>query len=130
MKVSLWSMIVNVFLSIIKVVVGFIGKSSTLIFDGIYSLSDIFSIVAVMVGINASSKESDMEHRYGHERIECVVGMYLSAFLTVIGFGIGYDGIVKIINHDIVVVPSVIALYIAILSVIIKEVMFRDTIKT
>ena len=59
MKVSLWSMIVNVFLSIIKVAVGFFGKSSALISDGIHSLSDVFSTVAVMIGINASSKESD-----------------------------------------------------------------------
>ena len=129
MKVSLWSMIVNIFLSIIKVAVGFFGKSSALISDGIHSLSDVFSTVAVMIGINASSKESDTEHRYGHERIECVVGMYLSSFLAVIGFGIGYDGTIKIINHSTIAVPSSIALYIAVLSVVVKEMMFRVTMR-
>ena len=57
MKVSLWSMIVNIFLTDnLKVAVGFFGKSSALISDGIHSLSDVFSTVAVMIGINASSK--------------------------------------------------------------------------
>lgn len=127
MKVSWWSMIVNILLSIVKVVVGLFAMSSALISDGVHSLSDVFSTVAVMVGINVSSKKSDKEHRYGHERLECVVGMYLSAFLAVIGAGIGYDGILKIVNHTQISTPGSIALYIAILSVVTKEIMFRVT---
>lgn len=127
MKISVWSIITNIFLAIIKVVVGIFGASTALVSDGIHSLSDVFSTVAVMIGIVASNQKSDNEHEYGHERIECIVGMYLSAFLIVVGLFIGYEGLIKIINGQSIKIPSVIALYIAVLSVIVKEIMFRIT---
>lgn len=126
-RVSILSIIANVFLSVIKIVIGFIAHSAVLISDGIHSVSDVFSTFLVLFGIELASREADASHRYGHERIECVIGIYLSAFLAMVGFFIGYEGAVKLITGAEIAVPSRIALYVALVSIVTKEVMYQIT---
>ena len=126
-RVSMVSIIANIFLSVIKIVAGFLGSSSVLISDGIHSVSDVFSTFLVIFGIGLSSREADESHKYGHERIESVIGIYLSAFLGLVGLGIGYRGIMNLINGSITAAPSRITLYVAVISILMKEAMYQVT---
>ena len=128
MHVSSVSMAVNILLSIFKITAGFIAKSSAMISDGVHSASDIVSTVIVMIGIKISSKESDREHQYGHERMECVAAIILSGILFATGIGIGISGIKKISLSKEIIPPGAIALTAAVISVAIKELMYRYTI--
>ena len=128
MHVSTVSMAVNIMLTIFKITAGFLAKSSAMISDGVHSASDIVSTVIVMIGIKISAKESDREHQYGHERMECVAAIILSGILFATGIGIGFSGIKKISSSEGIIRPGGIALTAAVLSVIIKEIMFRYTI--
>lgn len=129
MKVSIITVIANIVLSIFKLVAGVLGRSSAMISDAIHSASDVFSTFIVMIGVKFASKESDEDHPYGHERMECIAAIVLAMILAIIGFGIGYSGVMKILqgNYNDLQIPGVIALIAAVLSIIIKETMYWYT---
>ncbi len=128
-KVSYVTITCNTILTIIKFLAGIIGHSSAMVSDAVHSLSDIFTTIVALIGVKFSMKQADKDHPYGHERLECVASLFLSCVLLVVGFGIGYDGIEKIIsgNYNNLKAPTTIALIAAIFSIITKEAMFWYT---
>ena len=126
-RVSIITLIVNIFLSVIKVIAGIIGKSTAMISDGIHSFSDIISTVIVIIGLKLSNKKADKLHQYGHERIENVATIILSFLLFSTGTIIAFNGI-KSINDKVFLIPTNITILIAIMSIIIKELMYHYTI--
>lgn len=129
MRVSLYSMAANIVLSILKVLAGFIAHSGAMVSDGIHSASDVFSTVVVVVGYKLSERESDENHQYGHERIECVAAVLLAMILCVTGFAIGLAGLRKIAGHESMALetPGLLALGAAVLSILVKEGMYWVT---
>ena len=69
MKVSTVSIVVNVLLSLFKLLAGVIAHSGAMISDAIHSASDVFSTIIVMVGIHLAGRKSDKEHPYGSDNI-------------------------------------------------------------
>ena len=116
----------NVFLAASKFAAGIFGHSAALVSDAVDSASDIFSNLIVMAGIKISHKASDMEHQYGHERMECVASIIMSALLA----GIGFAGIQKILHFSAegeLAAPDGITLAVAALAIISKEGMYWYT---
>ena len=128
MKVSFISIAVNVALSVFKFAAGVIASSGAMISDAVHSLSDVLSTFIVIAGIMMSAKKNDAEHPYGHERMECVAAIILSIMLALVGVGIGYSGIEKIISgNSALKAPGVLALVAAIVSIAVKEWMYWYT---
>lgn len=127
-KASWITVIINVFLAVIKVLAGIIGKSSAMLADGVHTLSDVLTTLVVIMGLKISSKEADEKHPYGHEKYEPVFAKLLSIFLTGTGAFIGYEGI-KLLGSGEIQTPGRIALLAAIISILAKEFMYRYTIK-
>lgn len=129
MIVSINSIIGNLFLAMGKLAAGFIANSAAMISDGIHSASDVFGTLIVMAGVKLSNKQSDSEHQYGHERLECVAAIILSVILTIIALLIGYSGYEKIFisSSSELIIPGILALWAAVISIIIKEAMFWYT---
>lgn len=130
MKVSLVGILVNLGLSLFKLVAGILAKSGAMLSDAVHSASDVFSTIVVMVGIRLSSKEADKEHPYGHERLECVAAIVLAVVLFATGIGIGLSGGRKIVNghYDMLEVPGVFAMIAAVVSIVVKEWMYWFTV--
>ena len=128
-RVSVSSIIGNLLLSVFKLLAGIFGHSAALISDAIHSASDIISTVIVMIGMHISAKDADEEHEYGHERLECVAAILLAAILAATGVGVGYSGVMSIAHasYDAIRVPGVVALVAAIVSIVVKEIMFQYT---
>lgn len=128
-KVSLVSIIGNLILSAIKFIAGVLAHSGAMISDAVHSSSDVFSSIVVIIGVKISAKESDKEHPYGHERLECVAAIVLATILAITGLAIGYVAITKILrgNYDELTVPGSLALVAAVLSIICKEAMYWYT---
>lgn len=128
-KVTIKTIIVNLILSIIKFIVGILAKSGAMTSDAVHSASDVFSSVIVIIGVNAAGKDSDEEHPYGHERMECVAALILSTVLFITGILIGYAGIEKILAKTYNEPSSLesLALIAAIISIITKEIMYWYT---
>ena len=130
-KASILSIIGNVFLSFFKLIAGVLGHSLAMISDAIHSISDVFSTIVVIIGIKLSNKEMDDDHPYGHERFECVAALILSFMLFGVGVMIGYEGIINIIKGEYkrIAIPTLLPLIAAIMSIIIKTIMFIYTKK-
>lgn len=128
-RVSVITIIGNMILSIFKLLAGIIAHSGAMISDAIHSASDVFSTFVVMIGIHMSTKESDKEHPYGHERLECVAAIVLAMILFMTGFGIGASAFKNIISGDYATlqVPGMLALIAAIISIVVKEAMYWYT---
>lgn len=124
-KNTIWG---NVLLTIIKIIVGIISKSSAMVADGVHSLSDVLTTIGVMIGLRLSSKEADEDHPYGHERIESLTSLFLSIMLFAVAIGIGYSGINNII-HNNYNTPGKMAIVAAIISILVKELMYKYTKK-
>ena len=130
MKVSAVSIVINLVLSVLKLIAGIIAHSGAMVSDAIHSASDVGSTLIVIVGVRLSGKQSDQEHPYGHERMECVSSIILSGLLLATGIGIGISGlgnIVKSTSGKAIEIPGMLALIAAVVSIVVKEWMFWYT---
>lgn len=130
MKVSAVSIAINLILSVLKLIAGIVAHSGAMVSDAIHSASDVGSTLIVIVGVRLSGKQSDQEHPYGHERMECVSSIILSGLLLATGIGIGISGlenIVKSTSGKEIEIPGMLALIAAVVSIVVKEWMFWYT---
>ena len=129
MKVSYVSIVANILLSLFKALAGLVAHSGAMISDAVHSASDVFSTFVVIIGIKIAAKDSDREHPYGHERMECVAAIVLATILCITGLGIGRSAILSISsgNSGDIVMPGVLAAIAAVTSIIVKEAMFWYT---
>ena len=126
-RVSIISIIGNLALTLLKLLAGILARSHAMVGDAVHSASDILSTVVVMIGVHFAGKESDKEHPYGHERMECVAAILLSVALFLTGIFIGWKSLMSILNPNINTAPGVLALIAAVVSIVSKEAMFRYT---
>ena len=129
MRISTLSIIVNVVLSLFKLLAGIFAHSGAMISDAIHSASDVFSTFIVMIGVTLSNKQSDNEHPYGHERFECIASIVLAVLLLATGIGIGKAGLETILSghYETLKAPGLLALIAAVVSIITKEWMYQIT---
>lgn len=127
-KISQNTIIGNIILTIIKLTIGTVGRSHAMFADGLHSLSDILSTVAVIIGLKLSNKKADEHHPYGHEKIEPIVAKLLATILFVTAISIGFNAINNMIKGYFST-PLFITIYAAVLSIIGKEWMYQYTVK-
>lgn len=128
-KVSMVSIVGNIVLSVFKLLAGIIASSGAMISDAVHSASDVFSSIVVIIGVKLSARESDADHPYGHERLECVAAIILAVVLLVTGLFIGAAALENITSgsYGELAVPGILALAAAIISIVVKEAMFHYT---
>jgi cation diffusion facilitator family transporter len=123
---STWtSVVVNFFLVIFQIVVGFFSKSSGLIADGFHTLADMFSDLIVLITSKKSLNPPDEDHNYGHYRYENAVGLFLGVLLLFVGCAMIWSAGKKLENSDQIVAVHVTALYASIICLVVKELLFR-----
>ena len=123
---STWtSVVVNFFLVIFQIVVGFFSKSSGLIADGFHTLADMFSDLIVLITSKKSLNPPDDDHNYGHHRYENAVGLFLGVLLLFVGCAMIWSAGKKLENSDQIVAVHVTALYASIICLVVKELLFR-----
>lgn len=128
-RVSFVGIAGNILLSVFKFFAGIFGHSGAMVSDAVHSLSDVFATFVAWLGVRMSAKAADKEHPYGHERLECVAALILGTILALTGAFIGYEGVRKVLagNYADLSVPRAIALWAAVISIIIKEAMYWYT---
>ncbi|MCD7937564.1 MAG: cation diffusion facilitator family transporter [Tannerellaceae bacterium] len=123
----------NILLLIFKFVAGFLGRSSAMIADAVHSLSDFVTDLVVLVFINISSRPGDNTHKYGHGKFETLATTIIGLALLVVGFGLMWQGGNKVygfyFRDEVLESPAYIALVAALVSIIIKEVLYRVTLR-
>ena len=129
-KVTLAGSLVNIVLVAFKFAAGIFGRSAAMIADAVHSLSDLITDIIVIVFVRISSKPEDEGHDYGHGKYETLATFLIGAALLVVGIGICWSGIEKIIvffHGGSLESPGWIAFVAALVSVVSKEALFHCT---
>lgn len=128
-KITWIGLFTNIALSLLKFIVGFFGNSQAVIADAIHSLSDMATDFAVIIGVKYWEPPADEDHPYGHKRIETLITLIIGLILAYVGYEIIYKAIVTIPKPDPKKTTWIAALG-PLLSVIVKELLFRWTLHT
>ena len=129
-KVTLWGSAVNATLVVFKFVAGIFGHSSAMIADAVHSLSDFATDIVVLIFVKISHKPKDKSHDYGHGKYETLATTLIGAVLFLVAVGIFIEGAKKIAlwsNGDTLTMPGRLALWAALASIILKEIIFQYT---
>ena len=127
-RVALVGLAVNLALSALKFAAGFLGHSRAVVADAVHSLSDVATDVALLVGVRYWSRPRDVDHPYGHGRIETIVTVSIGLLLAIVGVGIAYESIARIHERH-AETPGAVALVAALVSIVAKEVLYRWTVR-
>ncbi len=125
-SITYLGMIVNIALAAIKIVIGVFAASLALVADGIHSLSDLATDVAVLLGLRLGSKAPDQSHPYGHGRAETLAAGLIAVILISVGGAMIYYATMAI-ARDEVTTPRIEVLMVAIVSIAAKEWLYRAT---
>ena len=118
-------------LIVLKFLAGIFGRSSAMVADAVHSLSDFITDVVVLVFVKIAGKPRDKGHEYGHGKFETLATLIIGLILIVAGGGLmlnGIEHIVRSINGEELERPTLLALTIALVSIISKEWLYRFTI--
>lgn len=121
--------IVNLALTVAKVVFGIIGQSHALIADGVHSLADLSTDLMVWFAAKYSNQPADKEHPYGHARIETAFTVALGVVLIITAIGIVFDSAQRLLNPETLLQPTPIVLLIAAISILANEGLYQYTIR-
>ena len=120
----------NALLVVFKFVAGIIGHSAAMVADAMHSLSDFITDIIVLVFVSISAKPQDSSHDYGHGKFETLATLFISLALVAAAIGIIVSGAQKLaawLNGADLEAPGSLALWAAVISILMKEWMFRFT---
>lgn len=129
-RVTVVGSIANLGLLVFKFVAGILGKSSAMIADAVHSLSDFITDIIVLAFVKVSAKPKDAGHDYGHGKYETLATAIIGLVLLMVGTGIFWNGLNKIIavaGGETIGSPDTIALVAAVVSIVVKEALYRYT---
>ena len=129
-KVTLVGSAGNVLLVIVKFIAGILGHSSAMVADAVHSLSDFLTDVVVLVFVGVSARPQDTSHDYGHGKFETLATLFISLALAGAAIGIIVSGALKFaswLEGEDLPAPGQLALWVALLSIAVKELMFQYT---
>lgn len=126
-KIVSWAGIwVNFFLTIFKIFAGIFGRSQAMLSDGFHSLSDIFAGILTLTSVKISQKPVDKSHPYGHGKAESIAAFCISFILFGMSIVLSYRAL-NAIFLKIRIVPGLLPLWAALVSISVKELLFRYT---
>ena len=120
----------NALLVVFKFVAGIIGHSAAMVADAVHSLSDFITDIIVLIFVSISAKPQDTSHDYGHGKFETLATLFISLALVGAAIGIIVSGARKLaawLNGADLEAPGSLALWAAVISILMKEWMFRFT---
>ena len=131
-KITHLSIWINIVLTGLKLAAGIFGRSQALVADAVHSLSDFATDIAVLVGLRFTSKPVDKDHAYGQGKYATIVAAIIGLALAYVGMRIAGASIQRIfhaMHGDPLPMPSVYAFWAAILSIVVKEWLYRATMR-
>lgn len=127
-RATLIGVVINVLLSVGKVIAGVVGHSAAMVADGVHSASDLVSDGVVLLSARIAKKGADASHPYGHGKYETLATLFIAVALLAVALGIVADAIVGLSAPE-PVAPTAIALMAAAVSIVSKEGLFRYTLR-
>ena len=130
-KTTLVGGVANLLLVGVKFAAGIAGRSSAMVADAVHSLSDFITDIVVLVFVGISARPQDESHDYGHGKFETLATLFIGLALAAAAVGIVVNGATKLaawLQGEELPAPGKLALWAALISIAIKEILFRYTI--
>ncbi len=110
--------ILNIILSVFKMIFGAVTKSVSIVADGANNIFDAVSSIINLIGFKISGKPADDEHPFGHGRIEYISALTLAFFILIMGVELIKTSFEKFSNPEAVIfsVPAVVVLVFSIFA--------------
>ncbi len=124
-RASLIAVVVNFILALLKIIIGFISGSFAVIADGFDSSFDVIASLITYFTAKYIAKPADATYPYGHHRADPLIARLLAFFVLFIGAQLLLTTIKKFINQETLVVPSILAIVVTIVSIISKIILSR-----
>ena len=131
-RVTLLGSFANLLLVVFKFIAGIVGHSAAMIADAVHSLSDFITDIIVIIFVAISGKPEDSDHSYGHGKYETLATAVIGIILFFVGVGLlisGIKAIVGALQGEPLQAPSLLALIAAVISIVVKEALYRYTVK-
>ena len=131
-RTTLVGSVANLLLVVFKFIAGIVGHSAAMIADAVHSLSDFITDIIVIIFVAISGKPEDEDHDYGHGKYETLATAVIGIILFFVGVGIlisGIKAIVGTLQGEPLQTPSLLALITAVISIVVKEVLYHYTVK-
>ena len=125
-RASILGVVGNLFLLIIKTIVGFITNSQAMIADAFNSASDVFSSIMTFIGNRIASRPRDDDHNLGHGKAEYIYSMLISIAMLLLGYEVIKSSIMSLVNHNRVEF-SIWLVVVCITTLIVKSSLFIYT---
>lgn len=122
----------NAVLGTVKVVAGIVGRSGAVVADGIHSFSDFITDMIVLIMVSIGRRGANNRYEYGHGKYETFGTMLVAWALIIVGAVILYEGVVALVKAcegTLPPRPAGIALAVCVLSIVVKEWLYRYTVK-
>ena len=125
-RVGWVGLLCNLLLAAAKAAAGVVGHSQALLADALHSLTDSVTDIAVILGVRYWTAPADEDHPHGHGRIETLITVVIGLAIGVVAIGMGTEAI-RGLRHGPGVAPTGIALVVALISIVVKEILYRWT---
>ncbi len=116
---SITGIILNILLSVFKLIIGLISNSISIISDAVNNITDAGSSVVTMIGFKMSQKKVDKNHPWGHGRMEYIAAFIVDILIILVGFELLRTSIEKILNPELPLISNV-TLIILVASIVAK----------
>ena len=127
-RVGWVGLVCNLALAAAKAAAGILGHSQAVLADALHSLTDSVTDIAVILGVRFWTAPADEDHPHGHGRIETLITVVIGLAVGAVAVGMGVQAI-RGLRHDPGTAPTAIALVVALVSIAVKEVLYRWTAK-
>ena len=125
-RVGWVGLLCNLLLAAAKAAAGILGHSQAVLADALHSLTDSVTDIAVILGVRYWTAPADEDHPHGHGRIETLITVVIGLAIGAVAIGMGTQAI-RGLRHGPELAPSGIALVVALISIAVKEILYRWT---
>lgn len=116
---SITGIVVNLFLSIFKLVIGIVTNSMSIISDALNNVTDTGSSIVTMIGFKLSQKEVDNEHPWGHGRMEYITAFIVDILIILVGVELLQNSVDKII-HPVMPTVNGVVIFLLVVAILVK----------
>lgn len=116
---SITGIVVNLFLSVFKLVIGIVTNSMSIISDALNNVTDTGSSIVTMIGFKLSQKEVDNEHPWGHGRMEYITAFIVDILIILVGVELLQNSVDKII-HPVMPTVNDVVIFLLVVAILVK----------
>lgn len=122
-RISIIGIIINTLLFLLKIIIGIISNSQSMIADGVNSAGDIVASLMTYIGNRISSEPSDENHNYGHGKAEYIFSLFIGLIMVILSIKVALNALKAIMFKEHFIF-SWNLVFVCIITIIVKLLLY------